>query len=462
MTVDRYELAVALVGVVALLAAWLPAYIARRPVSLPLLLVLVGVVALALPLGFPSPDPRAHTAVAERLTELGVIVALMGTGLKIDRPLGWRSWRTTWRMLAVAMPVGILGVALLGGGLLGLALPSALLLGAVLAPTDPVLAGDVQVGEPTTVEAREERAGELAGSADDAGAEAVVGTGRAGSVEGPPVGEEDDVRFTLTSEGGLNDALAFPFVYAAILMAEHGTAPQGWLLEWVAVDVVYRLVVALVLGVVIGRLLAVVAFRPPGPLTALARIPQGYVAIAATLLTYGLTELAQGYGFLAVFVAAVTLRSSERAHRYHRRLHDFTAQAESLLVVGLLILFGGAVASGLLSALTWQGALVVVLAVVVVRPLSGLVALVGTGLPRPERWAIAFFGIRGIGSLYYLAYAATAAEFAGIDEIWAVVALTILVSIVLHGITATPVMSVVDVTRRWRHREPRRGQSATA
>jgi sodium/hydrogen antiporter len=423
MNFDGYEVTLAVGGAMALLAAWLPAYLGRRPLSLPVVLVGVGVVMFLIPVGFPSLDPRDNLSLAERLTELGVIVALMGAGLKIDRPLGWRSWSTTWRMLGIAMPLTIAAVALLGFSILGLTAATAVLLGAVLAPTDPVLASDVQVGEPTL-------------EGDDA----------------PE--EEDEVRFTLTSEGGLNDALAFPFVYLAILLAEKGTSPDAWLAEWLAVDVVYRIVAAVVLGVLIGKLIGRVAFRPPGPLTALSSVPQGFIAIAVTLLAYGITEMAQGYGFLAVFVSAITLRSAERGHEFHLLLHRFSEQAETLITVGLLIVFGGAIAGGLLGGLTWQGVLVAVLVILVVRPLAGMVALIGSGRDLSERWAIAFFGVRGIGSLYYLSYATVNAEFSGIDPVWAIVSLTIVISIILHGVTATPVMFLLDLARLGR-RHPR-------
>jgi NhaP-type Na+/H+ or K+/H+ antiporter len=419
MTVDPYEAALAVGGVAALVAAWVPAYTARRPLSLPLVLVAIGALFFAIPFGFPAPDPRAHLDVTEHATELVVIVALMGAGLKIDRPFSWRSWGLTWRMLGIAMPITIALTALAGGLIGGLAGASALLLGAVLAPTDPVLASDVQVGEPSL--------------GDD-----------------PDPEPEDDVRFTLTSEGGLNDALAFPFVYAAVAVAEHGWAPSGWAASWLAWDLVGRIAIALVVGWAAGRLLGIVAFRPPGRLSALAETPQGFVAIAGTLLTYGATELVHGYGFLAVFVAAVVLRSTERHHEFHADLHDFAGQVENLLVVALLFLFGGALVSGILGALTWRGALVALVAVFVIRPLSGFAALAGSALTRPERTVISFFGIRGFGSVYYLAYALAAAEFAGSDELWAMVALTMAVSIAAHGIGATPAMAVVDRASRTR------------
>lgn len=413
MTVDRYELVLAVVGLAALVAAWVPAYTARRPLSLPVVLVAFGAVIFLIPMDLGDPDPRDHLDLTERLTEFAVIVALMGVGLKIDRPFSWRTWTTTWRMLAIAMPLTIVLTALLGAAIGALPSVTALLLGAVIAPTDPVLASDVQVGEPTLDE-------EIVPDA------------------------EEDVRFTLTSEGGLNDALAFPFVYAAIRVAEHGWAPEHWLMHWVSWDFAGRIVIGVGIGWLVGRLIGVVSFRPPGRLSALADTPQGFVAVAATLLAYGSTELLHGYGFLAVFVAAVCIRGSEPRHEFHSAMHGFIEQTENMLVVGLLLLLGGAVATGVLDDLTWRGALIAIVIVAVIRPLSGQISLIGTRLTRAERWAIAFFGIRGFGSVYYLAYALGEADFEGASQLWAIVALTMLISIAVHGISATPAMDAVD------------------
>jgi NhaP-type Na+/H+ or K+/H+ antiporter len=428
MNLDRYELALCLVGVAALLSAWIPAFVSRRALSLPIVLVALGVVVFLLPLDLDAPDPTSRVEVTERLTELGVIVALMGAGLKIDRRVGWRSWASSWRLVMLAMPLTIAAGAALGAWGLGLGAASAVLLGAALAPTDPVLASEVQVGEPT-VEPEQD-------------------------VDEPA---EDEVRFALTSEGGLNDALAFPFVYMAIDMAEHGADPSGWLLSWVTVDLLYRVSVGLIAGVAIGSLLAVIVFRPPGRLEGLAESSQGFVALAATFLAYGVTELAHGYGFLAVFVAAVTLRSSERGHSYHAVLHNFSEQAENLLVVGLLVLFGGALTAGLLDHVTWEVVGVAAALLLVVRPATAWIALHGVPCTPSERLAIAFFGVRGIGSLYYVAFALSATTFERGGVIWSTVGLTIVGSIILHGTTATPVMRRLDDAREsWERRRKAR------
>jgi sodium/hydrogen antiporter len=266
---------------------------------------------------------------------------------------------------------------------------------------------------------------------------------------GPPgEGEEDEVRFALTSEAGLNDGLAFPFTNAAI--AAVGAAGVGaWAGGWLLDDVLVKLTVGLVLGYGAGRAIGWVVFHIPSE-RKVAESTEGFVALAATLLTYGLTEVAHGYGFLAVFVAAYVLRNSEREHEYHEVLHASAESIERLLSALLLVLLGGALIDGVLVPLGWRGAVVGIAIVLVVRPLSGVLSLLGAGCPTGERWVISFFGIRGIGSVYYLAHALNEADFADPDKLWAVVAFVLLVSVVLHGVSATPALRHID-ERRSKH-----------
>ncbi|WP_416905313.1 cation:proton antiporter [Micromonospora echinospora] len=405
---EPVDVAFAVLGVGALLAGILPRMLERRPLSMPIAFLGLGMLIFLLPTGLPVPDPLAHPAVATHLTEVGVIVALMGAGLKIDRPFSWRRWSSTWRLLAVAMPLCIAAVALLGWWWAGLVPATALLLGAALAPTDPVLAADVQVGEPTDVE-----------------------------------DSEDEVRFALTSEAGLNDGLAFPFVYAAIAIASTSLAPTDWLAGWFTVDLLWKVAAGVAGGLLVGWLLGKLFFRAPSELR-LARHAEGFLALAATFLAYGLVELIGGYGFLAVFMAARAIRAAERTHEFHAVLHDFAEQVERLLTVLLLLLFGGAVVGGLLAPLTWQAALVGLALVFVVRPLAGWLSLRGAPGRPAEHWVIASFGIRGVGSFYYLAYASTKADFPQADLVWATAGLVVIVSVVVHGVAATPVMQVLD------------------
>ncbi len=405
--VQLSDLVFALIGVGALLAGILPRLLERRPLSMPIAFLALGMLVFALPLGLPEADPTAHPTLTEHLTEVGVIVALMGAGLKIDRPLSRRGWASTWRLLAIAMPVTIVAMAVLGWWWAGLVPAAAVLLGAALAPTDPVLASDVQVGEPTDEE-----------------------------------DSEDEVRFALTSEAGLNDGLAFPFVYAAIGMAS--VAGMGWVAEWAWQDLLYKIAAGVAGGLLIGKLLGKLFFRSRKEELRLSRHSEGFLALAATFLAYGLVEVAGGYGFLAVFVAARAIRSAERSHEFHQVLHDFAEQTERLLTVLLLLLLGGAVVSGLLAPLTWQAALVGLALIFVVRPLSGYLSLRGAPGRTAEHWVIAAFGIRGIGSFYYLSYALTHASFPQADLLWATLGFVVLVSVILHGVAATPVMRLLD------------------
>jgi NhaP-type Na+/H+ or K+/H+ antiporter len=404
-------------GAAALLAALLPRLLGRLPVSMPMVFLGLGALAFLAFRDLPAPDPIRYATATEHLTEACVIVALFGAGLALDRPAGWRRWSSTWLLLLVTMPLTIVATAVVGWSLLGLGAASAVLLAALLAPTDPVLASDVQVGEPTDVD------------------------------EGAQADSEDEPRFALTSEAGLNDALAFPFVYAAIAMADHGPGPSGWLGHWLAVDVAWRCAAGAVAGFAIGRLLGRFFFRTRRNRGRLAEEAEGFVALACTFLAYGIAELVEGYGFVAVFVCACSIRAAERAHGYHTVLHGFIEQVERLLTAGILLLLGGALARGLLDPLRPADVVAALLLLLVIRPVAGWVALPGGGRGRRDRAVIAFFGVRGIGSLYYLAYALSHARFEAADRLWAVTGLVVALSVVVHGVTATPVMRAIDRRR---------------
>jgi NhaP-type Na+/H+ or K+/H+ antiporter len=155
--VDWYIVALTVLGTVILLTAWLPLLLKELPLSLPMVCIAIGMLLTWSPLlPVDWANPLENRLITERVTEFVVIVSLMGAGLKLDRPIGWRSWNLTWRLILIAMPFTIAGVALLGWAILGLGIAGALLLGAALAPTDPVLASDVQVGPPQSGEEDEE------------------------------------------------------------------------------------------------------------------------------------------------------------------------------------------------------------------------------------------------------------------------------------------------------------------
>lgn len=393
-------------GAIILLTAWLPMVLKALPLSLPIVCVAIGAVVFSIP---DTPGavlhPLKHPQITERFTEFVVIIALMGAGLKLDRRLDANSWRGTGRLLLIAMTLTILMLAALGYALLGLGVAGSLLLASALAPTDPVLASDIQVGPPRQ-------------------------------------GLEDEVRFTLTSEAGLNDGLAFPFVNLALALAAY-TAGDAWFLEWFAVDVTWKLGAGAGIGWLTGQLLGWLIFRLPNR-AKLSRTGDGFVALGVTCLAYGLTEMAHGYGFIAVFVAALRIRATERDHQYHEKMHEFVEQLERLMMMILLVLFGGAlVDGGLLRSLTWEAALYAILAIFFVRPLAAWVSLGATERVE-EKAVISFFGIRGVGSAYYIAYALNHGKFDRPDLLWSVVGLIVLISIVIHGATVTPAMRYVD------------------
>lgn len=397
---SSYNLIVLVLGLTFLGAAALPRLLERTPLSLPMVYVALGMLLPTLWTGWPHADPIRHGVLTERLAELAVIISLMSAGLKLDRPLGWHSWRSTWRLLAITMPLCILLLALGGMWLMGLPLAAAVLLGAVIAPTDPVLASGVQVGPPGS-------------------------------------GSEDEPRFALTSEAGLNDGLAFPFVNLAVVLAATGLAREG-LMHWLALDVFWKILAGTGAGILIGRIMALVIFRFCKP----SAVSDSFVAIALTLIAYGATEMLHGYGFIAVFMCALVFRRSERDHQYHAALHDFSEQIERLLMAVLLLLFGAAIAQGLFRPLTWQAVLAGLAFLLLVRPASAMLGLAGMQVPLPQRGAIALFGIRGIGTFYYLAHGLNkgAIEEPHARAIWAMAGFIVLASIVLHGTTASFVM----------------------
>ena len=412
-------------GASLLLAVVLPDLLSRWALSAPMVLVGVGMLIGVTPLpdGLPL-DVDQNRAVIEHVTELTILIALMGVGLALDRPLqptkweSWKSWGPTWRLLCVAMPLTIGAVALLGWWA-GLAPAAALLLGAVLAPTDPVLASDVQVAGPQT-----------------------------GDHE---VEETDEVRFTLTSEAGLNDGLAFPFVYAAILLATEG-AVSGWALEWLGWYLVAKVLIGVLAGIVVGSVLARIAFRSTNPALRVAETGEPLLALAALVAAYGVGEVIGGYGFLAVFACAMTFRSAERSHDYHDAMHDVVERLERLFTLLVLLMLGIALTRGLLASLDWRGVSIGLALILLVRPVAGYLALAVRagppsdtgGLTRPERGVAAFFGVRGVGSLYYLAYALGEAEIAESDWLWSTVGFTVVASVMIHGILSTPVMRRLD------------------
>ena len=391
-----YHVLLATIGLAIVLAYWLPRFVSGREPAASALLIGLGWMAVTLSGNIVVVDPIAMPKPWEVVSELCVIVGLFGVGLRIDRLSQRGLWTPTVRLLAIAMPLCIAAVALAGWAS-GMTLAGALLLGSVLAPTDPVLASDVQVGAPLE-------------------------------------GGEHPVRFALTTEAGLNDGLAFPFVYLALAIAATGAASPELLGIWLARDVAYRTVVGVILGIALGWLLAKFLFDWPAK-NALANTESAVTAFAGVLIVYGLTELFEGYGFIAVFLAGVTLRRFESEHKFHAKLHDFSQSIEHVLTSLLLVALGAAIPS-LLPHLSWQGVSIGLALIFLVRPLTAWIALSGAMPRNRERAVVAFYGVRGIGSIYYIGYACSHIDMVDEAAMWATVAFTVTASTIVHGFTA--------------------------
>ena len=398
---DSYALAQLFIGLVVFAAVIALSQQHQRAFSPAMVYLVAGAAAAGLgrALGIEWLDPMEDAALIERLAEFAVIVALFGAGLKLDRPLRWREWASTIRLILIVMPLTIGAVALFGTVAMGLSLGAAVILGAALAPTDPVLASDVQVGPP---------------------------------------GEEKELepQFALTSEAGLNDGFAFPFVFLGVfIVGEGGTA---WLPEWLAADVAYAVMVGILLGGAAGYLTAAGArwLRERGLL--LAQF-DGWLSLAAVLAVYGATELVGAYGFLAAFAGGLAFRRHELGHESHARVHAGAETVEKITELALVLLLGSLLASDGLGALVVAGWLLAPLLLLVIRPVTTLAAFTRSAVPLRERAFIGWFGIRGIGSLYYVAVIIdeqVLTEGEANTVFWTVMALAG-VSILAHGLTAT-------------------------
>jgi NhaP-type Na+/H+ or K+/H+ antiporter len=409
----------------------------RLPLSTAMLYLAAGFILGPAGWGVLTLNPLNHAAFLERATEVAVLISLFSVGLKLGLPLSNWQWLLPLRLAFVSMTLTVGLIAVTGVLLLDLTLGAAILLGAILAPTDPVLASAVQVESS---------------------------------------GDHDRLRFSLTGEGGLNDGTAFPFVMLGLgLLGLHDLGTGGW--RWLAMDVVWAtaggLLVGGILGAFIGKLVVYLRTRHQESVGL-----DEFLALGLIALAYGIAVLAHTYGFLAVFAAGLALQRVKEqsgvihvfttghsqgqadnepiAHAIHadhasaymiQAVRGFNEQIERIgelavvLLVGALLPFAHIPASalGLLAALF-----------LVIRPTAVWLGLLGAPISRDQRFMMAWFGIRGIGSIYYLMYAINhGLPLRLAEQIVAITLAAVTISILLHGISVRPIMHLY-----WKRKMP--------
>ena len=397
---DTYILSLLIIGLLLLGVTLGSGWIERLPLSYALIYLVVGVLLGSYGFGLIKMTPG--TQFLERLSEFVVIVSVFGCGLKINRPLKFWAWQSTIRLIGILMPLSILALTAIAHYILGMGWGAAVLLGAILAPTDPVLASEVQLAH---------------------------------------VKDKDELRFALTSEGGLNDSLAFPFVYFGIYWFKDSNL-DNWFKSWVAVDLLWAIAAGIAMGIVVAK--AVIWLERYLQKRCRAdELMEDFVALSLILLTYSLTELVNGYGFLAVFVAGFVVERSYFCQQDKRMsLLEFTDQIEKLLEVTAIVILGTILLFEPLIKYAGQSLLVAGALFLLVRPMGLWLSTAGTDLPKKTRSLMGWFGIRGLGSIYYLTYAlgkGVTGEAA--EQLFWIVYTVVVLSIIFHGITAAPLMA---------------------
>lgn len=430
-----------IVGLVLLAMALAGSVLKRLPLSASMLYLAAGFGLGPIGLGLLEADPFGQSRLFERLAEIAVLISLFVAGLKLSVPLRSARWFLPLRLAIVSMLLTIVLITAAGMWALGLPLGAAVLLGAILAPTDPVLASDVQLTNPA---------------------------------------DRDRLRFSLTGEAGLNDGVAFPFVMLGLgLLGLHELGAAGW--KWLAIDVVWGIGAGLAAGGVLGFLTS----RLVVYLRVRHREAVGldeFLALGLIALSYGVALLMHTWGFLAVFAAGLAFRRVEAQPgdrtALHSALHDaselggkeiaaneavatdprhassymtqavlgFNEQLERVGEVALVIILGAMLAyTPLPGTVLWF----LPLLFLVIRPASVWAAVRGLPCSRLQLGMMSWFGIRGVGSIYYLMFAINHGLPRPLAEQLAAITLAVVAtSIIVHGISVTPLMRYYEREER--------------
>ena len=416
-----------IIGALLTTAALSGTLLKRLPLSITMFYLAAGYALGPGGMGMITVDPLKHTVLLERLAEAAVLISLFAVGLKLGLPLSNSAWHLPLRLAVISMVLTITLITVVGLAL-GLPLGAAILVGAILAPTDPVLASDVQVVE---------------------------------------VNDRDRLRFSLSGEGAMNDGAAFPFVMLGLgLLGLHDLGAWGW--RWLSIDVLWAifggLLIGGALGAVIGRLVVYLRSQHKESIGL-----DEFLALGLIGLTYGLAILSHTYGFLAVFAAGLALQRvgkttkkipasaagttallskeeeeklathSDYASAYMmHEVQGFNERLERIAEVALVLLIGAML---WYTTITWSGIVLLLSLLLVVRPISVWLGLIGAPVSRDQRVLISWFGIRGIGSVYYVMYAINHGLPRPLaEELMAYTLIIVATSILLHGISVTPLM----------------------
>lgn len=413
-----------LIGGIMLSMGFLTVVINRLPITTSMFYLAVGILVGPMGFAFFHFNPLEEAESLEILTECAVLISLFAAGVKMPVPVSFKLWRSPIQLASFSMIITVALVAAFAHLVLQLPLGAAILLGAIIAPTDPVLATDVQVRHH---------------------------------------GDEDQLRFNLTCEAGLNDGSAFPFVMLGLgLLGLHELGDFG--AQWFLVDVLWATIAGLGIGVIFGWLLGYLMWyvRRYRQKTA---VLHDFLGLGLIATVYGVSLLVNAWGFLAVFAAAVALRQTETSLALHKKNQAvqkeleltevstdtnapikhlsegvlvFNEHLERISELVLIILLGGTL---FYDSWSWRAVGFAAFVFMVARPLSVYIGLWRCGLPMKIRNMSAWFGVRGIGSLYYLMYAIQHGLPEDIAlELIHVVFITIALSIFVHGVSVKPLV----------------------
>ncbi len=403
---DPYNLHLLLAGMITLLAATIPNLLKSRNITAPIIYLIIGIVIYYVTDSYSAIESLNNVDTIRKISEFVVLVSLVNAGLKIRNPFKWQTWRYSFYLLVITLPLTILAAAYVGYWVLGFSPAAAFLFGAVISPTDPVLASDLQTSRPSK-------------------------------------NDISKTRLALTSEAGINDGLAFPFVFFALFLAQDGTDVSKWIQDWFLVAVLAKVAIGVVAGLATGWLFNKLIFTLTDK-DSHSKISRGILSLSLTLIPYAICEIFGGYGFIAVFLAACTFSNSDKIVHHMDNLHDFTEEIEGIFVALLFVVMGVYLSSNWSALLNVKIIATSLTLILIIRPLFGWIALSRTNLSNFEKTVMSFYGIRGVGSIFYLMFALGEFAFEESQLLTQTVAMTIILSVLIHGLSAAAIQKKLD------------------